>query len=331
MAFNEVLGQELAVTILQNGLQQDRLHHAYLFAGESGVGKEKVAFEFAKAINCQQKTADACDQCISCQKADSGNHPDLKQIKPDGSYLKIDQIRELRREILYKPYESKRKVYIIYQVDRMTTEAANSLLKTLEDPPPHGVLILLTNNLNQLLPTVISRCELVRFKRVPDKLIAERLAADYELSPEKRQLITSLAFGKVKSAVQLAEEESALSWRQEIIDILLSLNNLNRLKVFSIVQELLEFKDRINEVLDVFLTWYRDILLCKLESTDNLVNADQVDKLGELAADLSLTQVEEIIELIADTNHQIRHVNVNLQLTLEVMLLKLNQLRRKNR
>ncbi len=327
MAFNEVLGQELAVTVLQNGLQQDRLHHAYLFAGESGVGKEKVAFEFAKAINCEQKKADACDQCISCQKSDSGNHPDLKQIKPDGSYLKIDQIRELRQEILYKPYESKRKVYIIYQVDRMTTEAANSLLKTLEAPPPHGVLILLTDNLNQLLPTVISRCELVRFKRVPDKLIEERLAADYQLSAEERQLITSLAFGKVKSAVQLVEEEAGLSWRQEIIDILLSLDDLNRIKVFKIGQELLEFKDRINEVLDVFLTWYRDILLCKLEAVDNLVNAHQADKLKELAADLSLTQVEEIIELIAETNNQIRHVNVNLQLTLEVMLLKLNQLK----
>jgi DNA polymerase-3 subunit delta' len=331
MAFAEVLDQGLAVSILQNSLRQERLHHAYLFLGETGVGKEQTALELAKAINCRQQKVDGCDNCLSCKKVASGNHPDLKVLEPEGNYLKIDQIRSLQQEILYKPYESQRKVYIIKQAETMTTEAANSLLKILEDPPDHGIIILLSNNLNKLLPTVISRCEVIRFKRIAKEALTEKLRAEYDLTEEKRQLITSLAFGKVSEAVKLVEEEDNLAWRKEIIELLLSFKGTDRLKAFAVVQELLELKEQINEVLGVFLTWYRDILLLKLGKKEEIVNADYYEDLQERADLFTLEQAEEALELIANTNNLIKNVNVNLQLRLEVMLLKLNKIRRQNR
>ncbi|AGB40082.1 DNA polymerase III, delta' subunit [Halobacteroides halobius DSM 5150] len=328
MSFSEVLGQDLAVSILKNSLQQGRLSHAYLFTGVEGVGKDTTAFEFAKAINCKGQANDACDSCISCRKAASGNHPDIKVLKPDGSSIKIDQMRSFQQEILYKPYESEKKVYIIHQTEKMTPEAANSLLKTLEEPPEHGIIILLTNNINQLLPTVISRCQLVRFNRVSNHLIKKRLSENYKLSEQEEELITSLATGKIKEAIALVEEKEKLKKREDIIKLILSFKDLDCLQVFRIVEKLTEYKDQIDQILHMVLVWYRDLLLLKLKKEEQVINIDYMEELKEEVAITSVEQAEKIIQLVEETKNKIRTVNVNLQLTLEVMLLKLNRLRR---
>ncbi|GAB6099722.1 DNA polymerase III subunit delta' C-terminal domain-containing protein [Halanaerocella petrolearia] len=328
MSFNKVLGQELAVSILQNSLRQDRLSHAYLFTGVEGVGKDIAAFEFAKAVNCRSKVDDACDNCISCRKVTSGNHPDIKKLQPDGSSIKIDQMRAFQQEILYKPYESKKKIYVIHQAEKMTSEAANSLLKTLEEPPKHGIIILLTNNIDQLLPTVISRCQLVRFNRISSQLIREKLGFDYELTEEREQLITSLAAGRLKKAINLVEDEEQLEQRNEIMELIVSFSDLDQLQIFSIVKELLSYKESIDQVLNFILSWYRDLLLFKLKKKDKVINIDYLQQLKSVTAEIDLEDIESIIQLVEETKNKIRQANVNLQLSLEVMLLNLYQLRR---
>ncbi|GAB6138927.1 DNA polymerase III subunit delta' [Halanaerobaculum tunisiense] len=325
MSFNQVVGQELAVSILQNSLQQDRLSHAYLFSGVTGVGKNRVAVAFAKAINCKEQKQDACGECISCRKVDSGNHPDIKELHPDGKSIKIAQIRSFQQEIVYKPYESKKKVYIIHQAEQMTAEAASSLLKTLEEPPEHGIIILLTNNVDHLLPTVISRCQLVRFNRVANRLVANKLEQDYQLPEQKRELVTSLAAGRMKKAINLVEDEAGLAKREEIMELVTSLTDIDRLEIFKLVEKMLTYQDSIAEVLNSILTWYRDILLCKLEETAKVINVDYLPQLQAEAIELTLDQVEEIIELVETTKNKIRQANVNLQLSLEVLLLKLRR------
>ncbi|MCK8817091.1 DNA polymerase III subunit delta' [Natroniella sulfidigena] len=331
MSFDKVIGQDLAITILKKQLKGDRLSHAYLFLGEQGVGKDIAAFEFAKAINCQEESADACEQCISCRKADNQNHPDIIEIKPDGKWIKIDQIRALQREILYKPYESRWKIYIIYQAEQLNLEAANSLLKILEEPPQYAIIILTINNAENILPTILSRCQLIRFRLLPDQLIKEQLNSDYELSPEKSQLITSLAAGRYKDAVQLIEDEEKLAEREDILKLVLAIKELDQVTVFEVAEKLLEYKEQINQVLDLFLLWYRDLLLVKLTQIEGLVNADYKEQLIKEAKGYKVEEIEEIIKIIQNTNNVIKKYNVNLQLTIEVMLLKLSRLGRQNR
>ena len=328
MSFDNVLGQETVITILKNALNKDRLSHAYIFTGKQGVGKGRTAFEFAKAANCVNQVDDACDECLSCRKANNSNHPDIKEVKVDGSSIKIDQIRELQQEIMYKPYESKKKVYIIHQAEDMTLSAANSLLKTLEEPPSYAIIILLTNNLNQLLATTISRCQLVRFKRIPYDLIKENLIKDYDLEPAKGQLIASLADGRYDYACQLIEDEEQLEQRKEVIEFLVDFPNIDKVQLFEKVQDLLNYKDEINQILEVMITWYRDLLLLDLEQKDKIINADYLDELKQNLAEFKPEEVEKIIEILEDSNELIKNYNVNLRLSLEVMLLKLKRVRR---
>ncbi|MBM7557242.1 DNA polymerase III subunit delta' [Halanaerobacter jeridensis] len=328
MSFDNVLGQETVITILQNALNKDRLSHAYIFTGKQGVGKGTTAFEFAKAANCHNQVDDACDECLSCRKANNDNHPDIKEIKAEGASIKIEQIRELQQEIMYKPYESKKKVYIIYQAEDMTLSAANSLLKTLEEPPSYAIIILLTNNLNQLLATTISRCQLVRFKRIPYDLIKENLIEDYDLTAAKGQLIASLADGRYDYACQLIEDEEQLERREDVIEFLVNFPNIDKVQLFEKVQDLLNYKDEINQILEVMITWYRDLLLLDLGQEDKIINADYLDELKHNLVEFEAKEIEKIIEVLENSNELIKNYNVNLRLSLEVMLLKLKRVRR---
>ncbi|TDX51306.1 DNA polymerase III subunit delta' [Orenia marismortui] len=330
MPFDQILGQELAKRILKNALNSDRLSHAYLFTGEEGLGKYLTAFEFTKAINCQENIDDSCYSCISCRKADNHNHPDIKEIHPDGASIKIDQIRKLQQEILYKPYESNKKVYIIHQADKMSVQAANSLLKTLEEPPSYAVIILIASNLNQLLPTIISRCQIVRFRLVSDNMIKDKLVEEYNLIEEKAELLTSLSAGKYNLALDLINEEGKLEERNQVLELAQSLTDLDRNKVFDLVQKILDDRDKMGDNLDIILTWYRDLLMLKLDQSKELINVDYSQQLLEEAKGWERKGIEDIIKLIEETNNVIKNINVNLQLALEVMLLKLNKLRRKN-
>ena len=328
MSFDNILGQETVVTILKNALTKNRLSHAYIFTGKEGVGKGRTAFEFAKAINCNRLEDDACDECLSCRKANNDNHPDIKEMKAENSSIKIDQIRELQQEIMYKPYESQKKVYIIHQAEDMTLSAANSLLKTLEEPPSYAIIILLTNNLNQLLATTISRCQLIRFKRIAHDLIKQNLINNYDLSPAKGQLVSSLADGRYDYAANLIEDETQLEMREEIIEFLVGFPNIDRVELFEEVQDLLEYKDKINQILEIMITWYRDLLLLNLEQEDKIINADYISELKNNLSNLESAEIEKMIEIIEESNKLIKDFNVNLQLSLEVMLLKLKRSRR---
>ena len=328
MSFDNILGQETVVTILKNALTKNRLSHAYIFTGKEGVGKDRTAFEFAKAINCNRLEDDACDECLSCRKANNDNHPDIKEMKAENSSIKIDQIRELQQEIMYKPYESQKKVYIIHQAEDMTLSAANSLLKTLEEPPSYAIIILLTNNLNQLLATTISRCQLIRFKRIAHDLIKQDLINNYDLSPAKGQLVSSLADGRYDYAANLIEDETQLEMREEIIEFLVGFPNIDRVELFEEVQDLLEYKDKINQILEIMITWYRDLLLLNLEQEDKIINADYISELKNNLSNLESAEIEKMIEIIEESNKLIKDFNVNLQLSLEVMLLKLKRSRR---
>ena len=326
MSFTKITGQKLAIEILKKSINQDRLSHAYLFSGASGTEKKLTAIEFAKAINCEIKEEDSCDNCLSCRKIDNSNHPDIKFINPDGNYLKIDMIRSMQREIIYKPYESNKKIYIINNIELLTIEAANSLLKILEEPPEYIILILITDDIEQLLATIISRCQTIRFKKINKELVINKLSDKYDLEANKAKLIANLAGGSFDKAIKLVEDDELLATRDNFINFIIKLNQQDLVTIFKMIEKILAYDEQIDSFFEVCLTFYRDLLFLKLEENDLIINFDYISKLKEIVSNFELNDLENAINIIEDTNNIVKTKNVNLKLTLESLFIRLKDL-----
>ena len=319
---NDVIGHKTNIDLLKNSLRSGRIANAYLFAGPPDVGKEFVAVNFAKALNCldpKDDYDDACGTCISCRKIDGGNHPDVRKVSPDGAWMKIDQIRELQKQISYKPMEGRRKIYIILGVERMTREAANSFLKTLEEPPGTSTLILVTTNMNALLPTIRSRCQILKFSNVPRTVLRQELIKRFIINEAEAKSIVMLSGGKVSKAFELAQEHD-FSTELEMPKIL---QKPDAIEAFKIAEEL----SQNPEQLDTLLTWYRDLLLIKQNCQGEiLTHSDKLSKLSQIANDCSRLQIHEAIETIMKTKRMLQR-NINSMLAMEVLVFKLLSLR----
>ena len=322
--FNQIIGHNKNIELLQNILRANKVSNAYLFAGPPNIGKEFVAVNFAKALNCLEGSvhhfpyADACDRCISCRKIDDSNHPDVRIIRPEGAWMKIDQIRQLQRQISRRPMEGRYKVYILTDVERMNLPAANSFLKTLEEPPGASVLILLTSNYSALLLTIRSRCQLVRFFPIPPTVLQNQLIEKLKLTETKAKQITLLSGGKVGKALELAKEEN-INTETTIPNIL---KRPQLIEIFKITENL----NNQPESLDILLTWFRDILLVKQGcNAEMLTYPDKFNELVQLASGYSRIQIQDAIKTIMETKNLLQR-NVNSTLALEVMALKLIRL-----
>ena len=326
MAFAQILGQENAIAVLQNAIRHHRIPHAYLFAGDEGVGKKLTAVMFAKALNCRECEDDSCDRCVSCHKIDAGNHPDVRIIAPEGQFIKIDQIRTLQKDVGYKPYEGKRKVYILDHAETLRPEAANALLKTLEEPSADSLIILVTANVYALLPTVISRCQLVRFISFGVQKLTALLVQEHHLPPEQAHLIASLSEGSPGRAYAMDTTET-LAKREFVEQLLKTLSSgLRDVRIlFTYAEQLVEKKTEIQEFLDILLVWYRDMSILQAQGDPSLIaNSDVIDRLKQAAAQLSVSQTRRLFDLVYQTKLDLLR-NANLQLTLEVLLISLTE------
>jgi len=325
MSFNSVIGQEEAVEILQDEIKQDRISHAYLFSAKKGSGKSKLAFEFAKASFCEESDFDSCGSCINCRKMDHQNHPDFKKVSvlEGKSAISIDQIRELKKEIAYKPYDSDHKIYIIESAEKMTKEAANSLLKTLEEPPSFATIILLVEDSGKLLPTIVSRCQQIKLRNVSKQKIKELLLAE-GLEAEQAEILSSTAAGSPGKAFEIIEIDNYFEQRQEIYNFLKDINTKNTIEIFKITEKLASLLKTDFPCFDLLSDWYRDIMMIKQDYLDAVINKDYFEELKVLAVELSLQKVIKNLELIAQSEKYIER-NIREELSLEVLFFKLRQ------
>ncbi|MCP4400246.1 MAG: DNA polymerase III subunit delta' [bacterium] len=326
MAFSHIIGQEKALAVLQHALRHERVPQAYVFAGYEGIGKKFSAMMLAKALNCHEKQDDACDRCISCHKVDSGNHPDVRIIEPDGQFIKIGQIREMQKDAGYKAFEGRRKVYIIDHAETMRDEAANALLKTLEEPAAECVIILVTANVYALLPTVLSRCQFIRFVTLGVEKLVQLLAQRQQLDEQRARLVASLSEGCPGRALSM-DADATLEKRRRIEDLFQTLSSgLQDVRIlFKEVEELVAEKDEIHEYLDLMLLWYRDMHVLREQGDTRFVaNSDAVSRLQNSAEQLSAGQIRRLFESVYNTKRDILR-NANLQLSLEVMLISLTE------
>ncbi len=328
MSLKKLVGQHAAVRVLQDELSTGRIHHAYLFIGKEGVGKRTLALEFARALNCDNNRTDGCDSCLSCRKISHFNHPDLKLLEVgEGDSIKIEQIREMQQELAYKPLESAYKIYIIDQADLMTPQAANSLLKTLEEPPEYAVMILLANQVNygKMLPTLLSRCQKIYLSVIPEQIIQEELEKR-GLPQEKVSLLARLADGSLGQALNLADNQEFLALRYSLLEFL---GNLPESSTVDIFQEV----DRVSKLLsnpdfkafslfDLFVSWYRDLILLKQGLEDQLVNSDFIVQIKRQAEEYSLDQLLLILKMVNNMKGYINR-NVRQDLALQVMFFKI--------
>lgn len=324
MAFDKIVGQERAIALLKNLLKTNRIPHAFLIEGLKGAGKKRIALELAKGICCDSRIERPCGSCASCIKAGHQSHPDIRLIEEDSS-LKVDVIRDMQKEIQFKPYEGSRKVIIINSAEKMTIQAQNALLKTLEEPPAYATIILLANNGAGLLPTILSRCQLIKLVPAGKEVIQSYLQTEKGLSSEEARIIAAYSNGNIGRALKLQSDEEFREKRNTII-------GLTRQLLDGKISELLERvgffndeKDSIEDIFDIFVCWYRDLLIFReTQQFDFIMNCDKIEEIRQQSKTINSHKAREII-LIIEKNKSNMRSNVNFQLNIEVMLLNIQE------
>lgn len=325
MPFRDIYGHEKKIEIIRKTLAQKRIAHAYLFSGIQAIGKRTLAGEFIKAINCEKSDSlhDACGECVSCRKIDHKSHPDVFSVEAEGQFIRIDSIREMQKRITCKPLEAKMRGFIIDDADKMNDQSANALLKMLEEPSPSNLLILVTSRPYYLLPTIISRCQHMRFNPLNTETVAKFLVDETGMDNQRALLLASLSGGSIGNAVQLNKED-IVAYRTELLKLLSSTRREDPFSLINFASFLGQGKKEIKQGLNILNTFFRDVLIFKeVRQNEMLINQDNASSIAAFASRLS---GEQILQNIAQVERagEILEQNVNKSLTLETMAFKLN-------
>ncbi len=323
MSFKDVLGHDRPIEFLKRAVHQDKVGHSYLFVGNEGIGKKWVALQFAKALNCLEgatKKGDACDRCLSCKKIDHHLHPDVLIIEPEGQTLKVDQVRQMQRDLVYRPYEGQRRVCVVTAADRMAPHMSNTLLKTLEEPPLHTVIILLANHPRMLLPTILSRCQVIRFHSLSIPVVSNWLMEEKGFSEEEAHLLASLSEGSPGKALEIRERINQIP-RKDLLRDFVGLKSLPFDKKESWAESLSSSRDDLILILEVAKTLLRDLVVMKtMKDSSKLIHADLLQEMKGIATEWNLPSLFNRVEALHQTILAIRS-NANMPLALEAMML----------
>ena len=318
-----LLGNEWAVELLRQQIVHGTTCHAYLFAGPSGVGRRMLALRLAQALNCTQPIEPGipCSQCRDCKQIEAMGHPDLTiiQAESEGGTLKVDQVREARRTLTLKPYQSKYRVTVFLRFQEANDNAANALLKILEEAPSYVILILTADHPEQLLPTIVSRCEVLRLHSLSLDTV-ESFLSERGANPDQARLIAHISGGRLGYALRLMQDSSTLEFRNEKLNETQSFTTAARVDKFAYAEKLVKDKDTLRNVLLLWLSYWRDVLLCAGGSAVPLANIDRAKEIESLAERVSMSEVRRMVSKLEDSLSQLES-NVNARLLTEVILL----------
>jgi DNA polymerase-3 subunit delta' len=328
MSFDRILGQEKAIAVLRNALRNGRLAHAYLFIGPEGVGKRLTALTLAKSMNCQSppQPADSCEKCPSCIKINTSNHADVILVEPEGEVMKIGQVRDMQKRLRFRPMEGGRRACILDSADRLNDEASNALLKTLEEPPGETHLFLITARPHRLLPTILSRCQWVKFKPLSPGHIAQILQSSHGLDPEKAHFYASLAGGSAGQAEALSSRvdfQKRLDW----LRLFSSLRKKTSEEIFEICERMAREEEEIQNLLELWKIWVRDLVVFKTggeDSKERLINHDLGPEVAREAKESSFDRLDGIFRLISEVQNSLA-LNANRQLALETLMFEMKK------
>ena len=306
MYFEKIKGQNFAKKYLTNSIKSNMVSHAYMFEGPNGIGKNTMARDLATTL---------------LEMENLFNSPDYIEITPDGNSIKIAQIRKLQSDILVKPYKSY-KIYVIDEAQKMTVEAQNALLKTLEEPPKYAIIILITNNKESLLDTIKSRCEIIKFTPIPLVEVADYLTQT-GVDKNRASLLANFSRGSMQKAIELSESEDFHIMRDEVQKYVETFLTGSMLDIMDIQSSIEKYKDNITNVLDLLVNYFRDIMMVK-ENVDSsmIINLDRLVFIKNMSTKITYSQLSKIIDIIEETKNKLRS-NCNFNISIQVMTLNI--------
>ena len=309
--FHDIIGQEQIKEHLQNAISAKKISHAYIINGEKSSGKEFIARVFAMTLQCEKGGTEPCQECHSCKQALSDNQPDIIYVSHEKpNTISVDDIRaQINNDIAIKPYSSPYKIYIMNEAEKMTPQAQNAILKTLEEPPEYAVIMLLTSNVNSLLPTILSRCVVLNMKPVADELVRNYLMHQLQVPDYKAEVCVAFARGN----------------KNEALSLLKYIQDMDLSEITAAIKKITEYKLQINDYLDMIAIWYRDVLLFKATSDVNhLVFREEISAIRRVAQRSSYEGIEEVIEALDKAKRRL-DANVNFDLTMELLMLEIKE------
>ncbi len=328
--FRDITGHEMTVGYLQQAVRSGNVNHAYLISGAPGSGKTLVAEAFAQALLCERGEGEACGECPACIKFESGNHPDMiRVIHEKPLTIRVDEIREqVVSDIEIRPYLGGRKVYLIDEAEKMNVSAQNALLKTLEEPPEYAVILLLTENRDAMLPTILSRCTELPLRPLPDAEVRRWLMEEMKVPDYQADLCTAFAQGSIGKARKLAASGDFNNVRTAALRLVTGLRTMD---IATMTEEVSAFaKNRqdalsAEDLLDVLAVWFRDVLYFKAtRNADGVIFKDQIGSIREEAGRRSYEGIEAILRALQKAGQRLR-ANVDFELTIELLLLTIRE------
>lgn len=323
-SFINVVGHKNIIQYISSAVTTGKISHAYILNGDRGSGKKLMAKLFAMSLQCQNRREDGdpCGQCQSCKQAVHGNQPDIVYVtheKPNS--ISVDDIRtQVNNDIVIKPYGSPYKIYIIPEADLMTEQAQNALLKTIEEPPEYAVIMLLTENARALLPTVCSRCVMLRLRNTKDQLVKKYLMEQLLVPDYKADVCVAFVQGSIGKAVMLANSEHFNEIKEDVVRLMREIKDMSTEELVEAVKRCMTYKVELSDYLDMIAVWVRDVLMYKAtRNVDRVIFADQLKYIKEWASRSSYEGIENILDALEKAKSRL-NANVNLELTMDLLL-----------
>ncbi len=326
MNFSEIIGHEDIISRFRSSIELGRVNHAYIIAGEKDSGRFTLARAFAKTLQCEEGGTESCGHCKSCLQAESMNHPDIDYITHEGDHISVNDIRvQLNQEISKRPYNSRYRIFIMRDAEKMTEEAQNALLKTIEEPPEYGIIMLIVTQPEKLLPTIRSRCVTITTKPVKEKDIRDYLVNKLHIEESKAGFAIEYAQGNLGKAVQLATNEEYEQLIQSVIELETNIRELSYEEISRTIQKCVDYKMNINDYLDLMMMWYRDILVLKVTGNpDKILFKTEYSAIKNQAQYLSFNELEIKQRAIISAKERI-NANARLEDIMRLLIITLKE------
>lgn len=325
--FTDIVGHEDIIKHFKRSIETGKVSQGYIINGEAGSGKKTLTRALAKTLQCEAGGTEPCNKCKSCKQSDTGNQPDVIWVTHDKpNTLTVDEIRDqVNKDITIKPYSSRYKIYVIDDAHLMTVEAQNTLLKTIEEPPEYAIIILLTNNIDKLLPTIISRCIVLNVKPIRERDILDYLMDELELPKEKADFCMDFAQGNLGKAIRLATSEEYQEIKEDVIKILTGIPTMSVDDIIYALKKLDHQKMRTTDYIDLMMMWYRDILMLKVTgNAGRLMFKEYYSDIKKQSAHISYEGIENVLKAMDKAKVRLQ-ANVNFDVAIELMLLTMKE------
>ena len=325
--YSKIIGHENIISQLISAVSMSKINHAYIFNGPDGSGKNMLAKAFAQALLCEKQGPEGCGECHFCKQTESGTNPDLIYIRHSKeNIISVDDIREsLVQDIQIKPYNGLYKVYIIDEAEKLTVQAQNALLKTIEEPPEYAVIMLLTSNVDALLPTIQSRCVTINTKPISKEEIAGYLVSHLSMEQEQADIAAGFCQGNMGKAIRFANSTDFQEMKEDTLHLLKNVEHMDVSEIVDSIRIFSQKKGMIDDYLDLMLLWYRDVLMFKVTKDANLLlYRDQFHNISHQASMHTYESIENILQAIDKAKVRLG-ANVNFDVTMELMALTMKE------